>query len=282
MKRIALTAFAFATIGMAMAQVTTPQPSTGSKMEQTVGLTDVSVKYSRPSVNDRVIFGNLVPFDKMWRTGANMNTVVSFGDDVIINGKELKAGDYALYTKPSEKSWEVYFYSEVKNWGLPRKWDDANVALTTTVESNETAIKSELFTILINSNTDNSGEIILHWDKTSVSIAFDVPTDKKAMASIKSTLAGEEVKAGDYFSSAIYYLTSNKDINKAKEWIDKAVEMTNESPRYWFLYQQALITAKAGDVKTAKKIAQMSMDLAEKSGDNSYVLKNKASLKKWK
>ncbi|MGB1295862.1 MAG: DUF2911 domain-containing protein [Flavobacteriales bacterium] len=278
MKRIVLSALTIALCGMLTAQVTTPQPSTKSKMEQTVGLTDISVSYSRPSVKGRKIFGNLVPFDKIWRTGANMNTVVTFADDVTIGESTLKAGDYALYTKPGKTDWEIYFYSDTKNWGTPRNWDDKKVAAKLSVKSSSTPMPVELFTILINSKNNTSGEILLSWENTMVSIPVQVPTDKKAMASIDKAL---NIGPNDYFSSAVYYLNADKDIEQAKTWIDKACEMTKEKPRYWYLRQQALITAKAGNKKQAIKIAEKSLELAKEAGDNSYVLSNTTSIKEW-
>ena len=101
------------------AQVKTPQPSPHSTLTQVVGLTDVTVDYSRPSVKGRTIFGDLVPFGKLWRTGANANTTVTFSDDVVIKGTTLKKGKYALYTTPKADMWEVIFYTDSDNWGTP-------------------------------------------------------------------------------------------------------------------------------------------------------------------
>lgn len=281
MKRIVLAAFTFALIGMSNAQVTSPQPSTSSKMEQTVGLTNVTVSYSRPSVKGRTIFGKLVPYNKVWRTGANMNTVVSFSDHVVIDGTKVPAGDYALYTKPMKDAWEIYLYSETKNWGTPEKWDESKVVLTTKVKSESTTMPVELFTILVNNTSNSDGEIMMLWENTMVKIPFEVPTDEKTMASIKTTLAGDKISAQDYYSAASYFYSSDKDIKKAKEWIDKAIDMTQEQPRYWYLRKQALITAKAGDKQTAIKIATQSMNLAEKAKNMDYVNSNKASIAEW-
>ncbi len=281
MKRIVLAAFTFALIGMSQAQVTTPQPSTGSKMEQTVGLTNVSVSYSRPSVKGRTIFGELVPFDQIWRTGANQNTVVTFSDDVTFNGKKVPAGDYALYTKPMKNAWEVYLYADTKNWGTPEKWDDSKVVASTKVEAKSTDMPIELFTILVNNTSDNDGELLLLWEKTMVSIPFSVPTESKTMASIKTTLAGDNVTANDYYAAASYYYSSDNNITQAKEWIDKAIDMTNEKPKFWFLRKQALITAKTGNKTMAIEIAKKSMELAKEAKNMNYVNSNKASIAEW-
>jgi hypothetical protein len=129
------------------AQVKTPQSSPKSTVIQTVGLTDVEVNYSRPSAKGRAVFGNLVPFGKLWRTGANENTIVSFSDDVIIDGKTLKKGKYALYTVPKIESWEVIFYSTTDNWGTPQEFNEANVALRTVVKEEALSKPVETFTI---------------------------------------------------------------------------------------------------------------------------------------
>ena len=116
------------------AQITTPQASPSSTLKQSVGLTDVTVEYSRPSMRGRTIFGDLVPYGKLWRTGANKNTTLEFSTDVTIDGQALKAGTYAIFTKPGESSWEIIFYSDTDNWGTPQKWDDSKVAAKTNAE----------------------------------------------------------------------------------------------------------------------------------------------------
>jgi len=118
---------AFLTLG-AQAQIETPAPSPASTLTQVVGLTDISVEYSRPSMRGREVFGNLVPYGAMWRTGANKNTIVSFSTDVTLGGQKVKAGEYAVFTKPSASTWEIYFYSDTNNWGTPREWDESKVA----------------------------------------------------------------------------------------------------------------------------------------------------------
>lgn len=277
MKKLLLGLFALATISIS-AQITTPQPSPKAKLEQKVGLTDVTVTYSRPGKKGRTIFGDLVPFNKIWRTGANENTTVTFSNDIVIDGKTLKKGTYALYTKPNANSWEIYFYSDAKNWGNPKKWDDAKVALKTSVTPTKTPLNVETFTIEINDITNNSANLYLLWDTTSASIPFTVPTDKLVTASIEKTI-NPKPKAGDYYGAAVYYLDAGKDINQAKQWIDKAVEMNQNDPKFWILYRQALIHKKTGDIKTAKKAAQQSLELSKKAGYDAYIKMNEALLK---
>lgn len=279
MKKLLLAIFCLGTIGVSNAQIQTPQPSPAAKVEQKVGLTDVTLEYSRPGVKGRTIFGDLVPFGKLWRTGANANTKITFSDDVMISGKELKAGSYAIYTKPTASAWEVYFYNDTKNWGTPQKWDDAKVAAKVTAKTTNLSSSVESFTISVDNLKNDSAVITMTWDKTSVSVPFTVPTDKKTVASIEKVMAG--ASAGDYFSAARYYLDGGKDINTAKIWIDKAIDMTKDKPKFWYLRQQSLIYAKAGSKKEAIAIAKQSMMLAEKAGNADYVKMNKNSIKEW-
>ena len=228
---------------MVEAQVKTPQSSPLAKVEQVVGLTTVQVEYSRPSAKGRTVYGDLVPFGKMWRTGANANTTISFSEDVKVAGKDLKKGKYALFTTPKADSWDVVFYTDTNNWGLPEKWDDAKVALKVTIKP-ETLNKSvESFSIFLNNLTNDTGVIELSWERTMVTIPFTVPTQEMAMKSIEKALAGPS--AADYFSSAQYYYQSNGDLNKALTWVNLAV--TN-SPKgqdvpFWYLRLKSLIQA---------------------------------------
>ena len=130
-------------------QINTPQPSPSSKLMQKVGLTDVTIEYSRPSMRGRTIFGDLVPFDKIWRTGANARTKITFSDDVTISGKELKAGTYAIFTKPGTTAWEVIFYTDADGGGAPSELDESKVAARTTAEVYTMPEDVQTFTIVI-------------------------------------------------------------------------------------------------------------------------------------
>ncbi|MFD0993540.1 DUF2911 domain-containing protein [Tenacibaculum geojense] len=279
MKKLILSLLAVAVMGTASAQVSTPQPSPLSKLEQKVGLTDVTVEYSRPGMRGRTIFGDLVPYGKLWRTGANANTVVTFSNDVKINGVALKKGKYAVFTKPSANQWEVIFYTDTNNWGTPRNWDDAKVALKTTAKVEKMPMKIETFTITLDDLTNNSAVLGMLWENSYAGVKFEVPTDKEVSASIEKVMAGPG--PADYFASASYYLEEGKDINQAVKWIDKAVDMTKDKPRFWYLRKQSLIHAKAGNKKGAIKAAKESLKYAEKAGNADYIKMNKDSLKEW-
>jgi len=260
------------------AQIETPAPSPFSKLEQTVGLTDVTIEYSRPSMRGRTIFGGLEAYDELWRTGANKNTTITFSTDATIDGQELKAGSYAIFTIPGKSTWEVIFYSDTNNWGTPRKWDDSKVAAKTTVEVFSIPIDIETFTITIDDLSNDSATLGMMWEKSYVGVKFEVPTDVAVNKNIERVLNGPG--AGDYYAAAVYYSSTGKDINKAKEWMDKAMSM-NEKPAFWQLRQYSLIQAKAGDKKAAIATAKKSLAAAEEAGNADYVKMNKDSLKEW-
>jgi len=259
------------------AQVKTPKPSPPSKIVQTVGLTEITVEYSRPSVAGRVIFGDLVPYGKTWRTGANENTKVTFADDVTIDSKTLKKGTYALYTVPNKESWDIIFYSDATNWGNPKKWDASKVALKTSVKPIDIGSKIESLMIVFDDLTANSGTLGLLWESTYVGIKIEVPTDKIASKSIDKVLAGPS--ANDFFNAARYYRQSGKDLHQALKWVTKAVDLRKEA--FWMLHEKSLIQAALGNKKGAVETAKKSMLIADKAGNTNYVKMNKESIAEW-
>lgn len=263
------------------AQVKTPAPSPKATVSQMVGLTDVTVEYSRPSAKGRVVFGDLVPYGKLWRTGANQNSMVTFSEDVLIDGKTLKKGKYAIFTTPKADSWEVVFYSNTENWGTPDEWDETKVVAKTTVKSEMLNRNVESFTISINNLDNNFAHLELSWEKTLVAIKFEVPTQKTAMASIEKTLAGPA--AGDFFASAKYFSDSNVDSAKALEYVNKAIALTptgKEVP-FWYQRLKSLIQAKTGDKKGAIETAKLSLAGATKEKNDDYAKMNTDSIKEW-
>ncbi len=265
------------TIGI-QAQIQTPQPSPFQKIEQKVGLTDVTLEYSRPSMRGRTIMGSLVPYNEIWRTGANANTKITFSNDVEVGGKTLKAGSYAIYTKPGAASWDVYFYSDTSNWGTPEKWDDSKVAAQVSVKAEPMPMNVETFTMTFDDLTNDSVVLGILWEKTYVGVPIKVGTDKTVSESIQKVMNGPN--ANDYYAAAVYYLEAGKDINQAKTWIDKAIDM-NKDPKFYQLRQKSLIYAKAGDKKGAIEAAKKSLQLAKAAGNTDYVALNEKSLKEW-
>ena len=259
------------------AQIKTPQPSPAAKMEQVVGLTDVTVEYSRPAMKGRTIFGDLVPFGEVWRTGANANTKITFSEDVTIGEKELKKGTYAIYTIPNATSWDVIFYSDATNWGNPAKWDESKVALKTNVAVVPMPNKTESFTLTFDDVNNDSAVLGILWENTYVGVKFEVPTDKTTMKSIETALAGPT--KNDYFQAATYYHTTGKDLKQALEWMKKAT--AGDDPAFWYLRRMSLIQADLGDKAGAIATAKRSLAGAEKAGNADYVKMNKESIAEW-
>ncbi len=260
------------------AQVRTPQPSPKANVNQMVGLTEVELDYSRPSLRGRTIFGDLVPFGKMWRTGANSNSTISFSEDVVIDGKTLPKGKYSIFTTPRADKWEVIFYSDVTNWGLPEQWDNSKAVITAIVKPVMLNRNVESFTLGINNLDNNYADLEISWEKTLVPVRFTVPTHKSALASIEKALAGPT--AGDYFSSAQYYYQSEGDMNKALTYVNKALDLNEQKP-FYYLRQKSLIQAKLGDKKGAIETAKISLAASEKAKNADYVKMNQDSIAEW-
>lgn len=259
-------------------QITTPQASPQAKVEQKVGLTDISISYYRPGKRGRTVFGDVVPFGELWRTGANENAKITTSDALIFGKDTLKAGTYAIFTKPNKANWEIYFYTDYSNWGTPENWDEKKVALKTTATVTKLTETVENFTIGFDKMENSSAEICMTWENTKVSIPFTLNTKDKVLASIKKTMDGPT--ANDYHRAASFYFTEKIDLKKALEWSTKAVELRGESA-YWMTRLLAQLQAENGDYKNAIETAKKSMAAAEKDGDMNYVKQNKTSIDEW-
>ena len=272
-----LSAICLFMVETSQAQIKTPAPSPSSKTEQMIGLTTVKLDYSRPAMRGRVIFGNLVPFGKTWRTGANSNTKITFSTEVTIAGTKLKKGSYAIYTVPNKNNWEVIFYSDAKNWGTPSKWDDKKVAVRTTVNTSKVP-KTTSFTIAFSNLTNDAASLDFLWENTKASVKIEVPTNDIALKSIEKAMNGPS--ENDYFSAASFYHETGKDLNKALAWITKATE--GENPRFWMMRRKSLIQADLGDYKGAILSATSSLKGAKDQGNADYIKMNKESIASWK
>lgn len=278
-KKFVITSLAVFALSVAQAQVQTPPTSTKSEVHQVVGLTDVKIDYSRPNMRGRLVFGDLVPYGRLWRTGANMNTVVSFANDVEIDGKVLKKGSYAIYTIPKVEEWEVIFYKDTNNWGLPEKWDESKIALSTKVKVQNLDRKFETFTMAINNVNIDYADLEIMWERSLVPVRFKVPTDNLAMESITETFEGPKIV--DYYAAAEYFYLTGKDLSKALLWINNAIDKSGEKVPYYFVRLKSQIQAKAGDKIGAVATAKVALDLAEKANNLDYVKMNKDAIKEW-
>jgi hypothetical protein len=273
---VALLAFAL-TATQATAQIQTPAPSPAAELEQTVGLTEIEIEYSRPGVKGRTIFAEdgLVPYGKVWRFGANAATKFAFDKDVVVGGVEMEAGEYAVLSKPSKGDWELMFYPyESGNWG---SYLDKDPAATIKAKSMVNSSTVERLRFTIEDMTMDGANIIFAWDQTMVSIPVEVHTAKQVEESISEVMSGPSTD--DYYAAASYYHERGENMEKALEWITKATDV--ENPRFWQVRRKALILADMGKKKEAIAAAKMSMELAQKAGNEDYVRMNKASIKEW-
>ena len=243
-----------------------PAPSQHGTITQRVGLTDVSIDYSRPDKRGREIFGGLVPYGKVWRTGANEPTKIKFSDAVKIEGKDLPAGEYAFYTIPGENEWTLIFSKNLKLWGAYGYKPDAD-ALRVTAKPTTLPNEVKTFTIGISDLKDEGATIHLDWDKTRVPVNLTTNTTEKVSSEIAEGLKNPaDLKPGFYYQAASFYYEHDKDLDQAAKWVDTAIEKQKE-PRYFMYYKKAQIEAKLGHKDQAKAAAEKSIELL-KAGPN--------------
>jgi hypothetical protein len=255
----------------AQTQLKTPQPSPTQSIRQDFGIQTVELIYSRPGIKKRKIFGDLVPFGKVWRTGANSATRIKFSDDVMIGGKPVKAGEYAIFTIPNEKEWEIIINRGSANWGTEYKQEDDIIRVKASPVKMEAPMES--FTMQFANVKPASMELQIMWDKTLVSVPITADLDTKVMAQIDN-LINKDNKP--YFQAAMYYLDNNKDLNQAIVWFDRAIEQNPKG--YWILHQKANALAKLGMKDLAKTTALKSMELAREQKNEDYVRLNEKLL----
>ncbi len=250
----------------------TPAPSPTQTIKQDFGLSNIELSYSRPSMKGRKIFGDLVPYGKIWRTGANAATRIKFADDVKVNGVDVKAGDYVLYTMPNVNEWEVILNKGLTNWGVDGYKTEDDVARFK-VKTTAIPMAFETFTMQFFDVKPSSTELRIGWDKTGISIPITADVDKKVMAQIDNIMSKDN---RPYFNAAMYYLESGKDVNQALTWFDKAVEQNPKA--FWVHHQRANALAKVGKKEEARTAANKSMELAKEAKNDDYVKLNEKLL----
>ncbi len=251
---------------------TFPDASQHATITQRVGLTDISVAYSRPNKHDREIFGALVPYGQVWRTGANSPTTIKFSDAVKIGGQDLPAGEYAFYTIPNQNEWTIALSKNTKLWGAYGYKPDAD-ALRVTVKPTALANPVETFTIGFDDLKDDGATISLAWDKTRVPLELTTNTMEKVNAEIETALQNpKSLKPQFLYQAAGFYYEHDKDLEQAAKWIDQAIAK-QEPARYFMFYKKAQIEAKLGHKPEAKTAAEKSIELlkAEKEPDTSAI-----------
>jgi tetratricopeptide (TPR) repeat protein len=244
----------------------TPTPSPMQTLKQGFALTDISIEYYRPSAKGRTVFGDVVPFGKIWRTGANGATKMTFGENVKIQGKEVPAGTYAIYTIPNKDNWEVLIYKDLKLGGNVNDYKQENELMRFTVPVVNMNDHVETFTVNVANIQASSCAIELTWEKTKISFNVVAEIDQVIMASIDKAM---NVDSKPYYQAASYYYENNKDMAKALEWITKAVDQNPKA--YWVALLKAKIELKSGDKKAATTSAQKVIELAKEAKNDDYV-----------
>jgi len=250
-------------------QLKTPAPSPLQTLDQAFALSNIKIEYSRPSVKGRVIFGDLVPYGKIWRTGANNSTKITFGDDVKVEGSALKAGTYALYTIPNKDSWDILFYKDLTLGGNTTDYKKEDEVLRIKGKVSTMPMKTETFTMMVADITATTANIFMTWDMTRVTFGVTTDIDEKVMKNIDSAL---EKDSRPYFQSANYYYENNKDLNKALQWTNLAIDQNPKA--FWIVHLKAKIQLKMKDTKGAIESAEKSMALAKEDKSDDYVKLN--------
>jgi hypothetical protein len=250
-----------------------PEASPTQTIIQDFGLGKVTITYSRPSVKGRVIFGGINPYGQVWRTGANAATIITFSENVIVEGHSVPAGTYSLFTIPDKNEWTVILNKTVKQWGA-YSYKEADDLLRFKVKPVYLAEKRETFTILFANETTTSSDLYLVWDHTAVATHLKTDDDAQITANIDELMKGN--RKPYYFNAIQYYYENNKDMNKALEWALEAEKTDPKGP--WYRLWEARIRLKMGDKAAAIKAAQKGIDLAKASNDEEYVRLNQAVL----
>ncbi len=261
------------------AQISTPAASPSTTLSQTLGLTKITLDYSRPSVKGRKIFGDLVPYGKVWRTGANKITSIKFDDEVYVHGAVMKAGSYGLYTIPGKNEWTIIFNRDDKQWGS-YGYDINKDVIRFNVQPMQPQGFTEQMTIDFVEFTPTSTNLSIKWESTEVRFKIEQRgIDEKIMAEIAEKTAKTDATTDTYFSAADFYYQKGVKLDQALAWANKVVEKEKE---YWTYQLVARIAAKQNNCAVAIPNAEKSMELAKKAGDDAYIKLNQAVLSQCK
>lgn len=247
-------------------QIKAPQPSPMSTVTQKVGLVDVEVEYSRPGIKERKIFGELLPYGEIWRLGANASTKISFSEDVTLGGKEVPAGQYALFAIPSADSWEVIVHKNLNHWGTGN-YDAAEDLVRIKVDTKKLMDTWETFTITFSNLTNTGAHLVMGWENTSVHIPIETKTNEMVEKQINKILV-EGPSARDYAAGARHYLAKEENLDQALEWMTKACEMRSDA--FWYMYNKAEIYGKLGRYDEAIDAAENANEMAKANPDVDY------------
>ncbi|MFS0489672.1 DUF2911 domain-containing protein [Leadbetterella byssophila] len=266
MKLIKVLALALITYGASAQSFKVPTKSPLQTIKQEFALSSVEIEYSRPSARGRKIFGDLEAYGKLWRTGANAQTLITFGEDVKVNGTPLKAGKYTILSVIGKDEWKIRFCTPETS---VFNFKESNVIATVSAKPVNVDFHWETFTILFGAQTDTSLEVNMIWENTMVPFTITTEIDEKVMANINKVMSSD---TRPYLAAASYYLDNGKDLKKALEWANKAVEQQPDA--FWVTHTKAKIQAKLGDKKGAMETAKLSLSQAKAASNQDYVALN--------
>jgi len=277
MRKVLLTiCLAACTFLIANAQIETPAPSQFCKISQDLGLSTVSLEFSRPNVKGRELFVEVEAWDQMWRTGANGSTKIDFESDATIGGQKVKKGKYAIYSIPNKTNWTVMLTTDLGLGGNVAKYDQTNEVARFTTKTLDSPFFYETLTFEFADITNEGADLNLMWGDYMISMPISLGTDDQVMASIDAALAG--VSKAEYYAAGSYYFENGKNLNKALEYVQKANET---DPKFWQVYKEAQILAALGKYKDALMVSQKSMDLAKAADYKPYIKRNEDFIKKY-
>ncbi len=283
MKFTVLASLVLLSMSAAIAQVRTPPLSQKQTIKQKVGFTEVTIEYCRPLVRGRIIFGGLEPYGEVWRTGANRNTQIYFSQEVNINGQTLKADTYTLFTRPNPKEWQVYFYPYDNGYGVPEDFDEAKAIAAITVPVVKLNRKFENLTINLENVTESDADLTIIWESTYIAIPISFGTEEEILNKIEAMVNDH---SGDYYMAAKYYLDNDKDLDKAKAFIQKSIALRDQpggTPKFWIFQLQAEILLKNGEKEAALASAEKAYEMAKPRGpEDMYVKQIEELLEKMK
>jgi len=273
-KAILFLAFGMASLGATAQKITVPAPSPLQTVTQKFGLGEVTIEYSRPAVKGRKIFGDVVPYGKIWRTGANATTKITFTDEVKLEGNTVKPGTYGLYTVPNKDSWEVMLYKDLTLNGNVGDYKAENEVLRFKVKPINIPMKMESLMINIGDISATEAKLTLLWENTVIAIKMSTDIDARVMQSIDESMKSEKP---EYFRAATYYFDNNKDLKQALTWATKATE---ENPTAFYMFNlKARIEYKLGDKAAGQASAEKSIALAKDAKNDDYIALGEKLLK---
>lgn len=257
----------------AFAQLQMPQPSPSAMVKQTVGLTDITIDYSSPAMRGREIFGKLVPYGQMWRTGANKATAITFSEDVTIEGKKVEAGSYSIFTIPKEDEWTIILNKNTEQWGAG-EYDEKEDAIRLTVKPSKAPMTFQRMTFMIEALEDHTAQISLFWADTQVSFMVDANPVAKVVSTIESTLKQADNLWYTYAQSAEYYLENDQNKEQAQEWIEKSISLKDHFYNNWIKARILVARNNTGGVSSsagaAVAMVKKAMEMGEKENTNFY------------